>query len=118
MAYLTQTDSCKSHALSPRVHDSPSVLSKMVGLSLDVGTAELRSKRLQYHSDRGWKAGAGAEILYRRRRSEVTPLTPVVAEVRNLEPAAWATVPRLKDKYLLIFEALVSEFLLGIESQD
>lgn len=45
------------------------------------------SKRLQYHSDRGWEAGAEAETLYRQHRPEVAPLTTVVAEIRNLEPA-------------------------------
>lgn len=64
-------------------------------------------------------------MLYRELGSEVTPLTSevaplttVLAVVGNPEPTAKTTARRFKDKYLLIFEALVFEFILDCESQD
>ena len=64
----------KSHARIPGVYEALSMLPKMIGISSELGRAELVSKRLQNHSDRGREARAVEQILCRELGSEVTSL--------------------------------------------
>lgn len=73
-AHLNQTGGHKSQARIPGVYEALSMLPKMIGISSELGRAELISKTLQNHSDRGREARADEQILCRELGSEVTSL--------------------------------------------